>query len=1060
MKYCGKCGQELDNKTKLCPQCDQTVLNKKKKIKKTVIAVIAVLCCISIISVGIFGALRFVNNDTTSYTYDEYNSFMEGFTDVLITDEKSAIEAVASVGDILGIKDAKTELEVTSINRVGNDCYYKLQQYYNGIEVYGNSISLAVDKDGQALGMISVFESIYDRINIKAKITDEEIVSSVNKYLDIDTLSINDIKENKLVIYKNESSKYVLANNLLIDGYGEFVLDTKTSEVLLFNDLVNPVAALVESKNKSAQAMGWKNDDGSHHLYNDQYKISVFDFDGIDSYPQNMDYKINYEDHGIDTIYSNNNVFEDEEAVRLLDQLIKISDFYKKLGFEGFDRIHAGINDGHQNGDNSLGCGGVENGVRFATIAMGECYNSSYYDVVAHEYTHGVTGLITNWSAGTSGSEAGAICEAYSDIFGVLIENTDSPDWTLGKENSYRDIASPILSYPEQCYTYVKEMKEGSKESHVCSTIISHCAYLMYHGIDNNEDLKIEGNKLAELFYRSLYMLSKNSTFSQCRSAVELSARIMCINGDMDENEYLCVRTAFAQAGISSSLYAYSKVLKNQFDLSVLGYEENEVEVKLDVYKTEVNNHLLFWKKSKKLIDSKMLTNGKDTLDLEDGEYILEITDIDDEDAESPISLRVVVDGQIKGATDEVVVYTDFTDVITVVLNEEPTKSPSDSSEAPSKLEYEMREEVIEFPLSDGTVYYSNTVKYPYFLGSSDVEKTINSRYSKYIRDFKDNDTDYDEVYESVKQWSDPNPPYYDDITAEVAYNKNGAISIKETAIMWSGGAHPYSTVNGITYDIKSGKELKWQDIIIGSDEAIDKKLKEALEKAVGYSVKGTMMQTLKESTGYSLCDKGLCFYYNVGDAVDRKNVVIEYTSKDSYLIKLDDSTSENSKELTEKDLKAKAEEHGMVSAWGYADYDGNGKKEAFAVITDDNSQILETVFISSDGTVKLMQNDLNWSLYKNDDGYIRYTNGKGFFWADMGAYGSGYSTIVYSVKNNSPYSLKISSDIQGFYQEGDILYTTKSEFLPEGGHVYPEYELVYDSSTQEFSVGNKIDID
>ena len=171
----------------------------------------------------------------------------------------------------------------------------------------------------------------------------------------------------------------------------------------------------------------------------------------------------------------------------------------------------------------------------------------------------------------------------------------------------------------------------------------------------------------------------------------------------------------------------------------------------------------------------------------------------------------------------------------------------------------------------------------------------------------------------------------------------------------------------------------------------------------------------------------------------------------------LSDFDNESSKELTEKDLKAKAEEYGTVSVWGYADYDGNDTSEAFAVITDENSNILKTIFVSSLGDVKTMEDDLNFAVYKSEEGCVRYKDGKGFFWADMGAHGSGYSTIVYSVKNNAPYILQISSDIQGFYQKDDMFYTTKNEFLSGGGHAYPEYELIYDSNTQEFSVGERI---
>lgn len=169
---------------------------------------------------------------------------------------------------------------------------------------------------------------------------------------------------------------------------------------------------------------------------------------------------------------------------------------------------------------------------------------------------------------------------------------------------------------------------------------------------------------------------------------------------------------------------------------------------------------------------------------------------------------------------------------------------------------------------------------------------------------------------------------------------------------------------------------------------------------------------------------------------------------------------------LTEDELKSLAESRGTVSAWEYADYDGDGTNEAFAIITEIDSHpnwgdllnVLETLFISSDGTITIMDNNLNLMLYVSDDGYIRYKEGKGFFWADIGGGGSGWTTVLYSVTNNAPYKLQLSGKIQGFYENEGVLYTTESEYFPGGGHWYPTVELLYDSNTQEFVKGARLD--
>lgn len=200
----------------------------------------------------------------------------------------------------------------------------------------------------------------------------------------------------------------------------------------------------------------------------------------------------------------------------------------------------------------------------------------------------------------------------------------------------------------------------------------------------------------------------------------------------------------------------------------------------------------------------------------------------------------------------------------------------------PENFKYEIRKKIIEFRTSNGSLFYSNTIEYPYFFGKSLVEQKINQKYEQMILDYKNATIDFD------TEW-DGQLPFYDDVRANVIYNKNGAISIKEILSVWSGGAHIYHYINGITYDNLTGKELSYNDILIGSDEQIDKVLTVALCKALGYTPCKSQLNALKEYTTYSLCEYGLCFYYNVGDAIPKKEVIIPFTDKNSYIISAND---------------------------------------------------------------------------------------------------------------------------------------------------------------------------
>ncbi len=154
---------------------------------------------------------------------------------------------------------------------------------------------------------------------------------------------------------------------------------------------------------------------------------------------------------------------------------------------------------------------------------------------------------------------------------------------------------------------------------------------------------------------------------------------------------------------------------------------------------------------------------------------------------------------------------------------------------------------------------------------------------------------------------------------------------------------------------------------------------------------------------------------------------------------------------LTEEQLYNQAQNMGTVAAFTCADFDGNNRKEAFFILIKDQDVIDSVCFIDSSGNTTFMPEGYNGlSYYQSNNGYYEEYQGKGFFYCDYGAYGSGWSTMLYSVKDNIPYQLDIAPELQGFYHEGDRFYTTINEFSA-GYHESYEFDLVYDSTSQQF---------
>ena len=70
------------------------------------------------------------------------------FTEREINDSETAILAVQDIKEDLGLTNAVDELTVNSVNSVEKVTYYKLQQNYNGIPVYGSNVIVVADQNG------------------------------------------------------------------------------------------------------------------------------------------------------------------------------------------------------------------------------------------------------------------------------------------------------------------------------------------------------------------------------------------------------------------------------------------------------------------------------------------------------------------------------------------------------------------------------------------------------------------------------------------------------------------------------------------------------------------------------------------------------------------------------------------------------------------------------------------------------------------------------------------------------------------------------------------------
>lgn len=671
--FCEKCSEQLDGKTGLCPQCDKVSIVHKKQRQKCVKVIIALLCCVSIIVAGALCALKFNNKDIVSDTYGNYISLMDGFSNILITDEKTAIEAVATVSNILGIDNTEKELKVSSVNTIDGDSYYRMQQYYNDIPVYGRSIAVSADADGNATALTSNFSVIADNIDLNPTATQEQINQAINECLDTENTDIQEINDDRIVIYNlGDIEKPLLAYNLTVstdENIYSIIVDAKTGAVKNCDALLDSETATVYSNGKNVCADGWKNDDGSYHLYNDKYNISIFDFKKVHKDQDNV--TLDFTEYGVDTIYSQANEF-DEDAVSLLKNLIQVNDYYNELGFDGFYRTHACLNDKSWYNNAAGGSANNDNNQKCAIMYIGEGEDTSSLDLIGHEFSHAVTRCIIGWNC----EEAG-LNEGFSDIFGELYEYfiNRKTDWVHGS----RVIKNPSENnYPQNIND---ENKSGEDDAHGYSTVISHAAYLMWNGINGNEKMKIDCDTLAKLWYRALFLMQSDSTFSQCANAVTLTATHMIRRNELSPKQLKCVLEAFEEVGIQNAnnypkLQSGAKLYVNDLHLNL--YDNYHLIV------TEIPSieEMLDKNQGKTVIDTDVNDASGYELNLDPGKYLIQVRDNEkDGSAEEFTTSIEIVKSTIRNkyylAVKNITIYTDFgkeitamTDYIGMSLNE------------------------------------------------------------------------------------------------------------------------------------------------------------------------------------------------------------------------------------------------------------------------------------------------------------------------------------------------------------------------------------------------------
>jgi bacillolysin len=180
---------------------------------------------------------------------------------------------------------------------------------------------------------------------------------------------------------------------------------------------------------------------------------------------------------------------------------------------------------------------------------------ASALDVVAHEFSHGVT---ENTSALEYQGQSGALNEAFSDIIGSFVEHMVAPDddknWLCGEAigDPIRDLKDPAkFEQPAHMDEFVRTTQDEGGV-HINSGIINNAAFLMTMGGTNPSSktkvaFGIGWEKSEKLWYRANTKYFGQSTdFGAAATGVMEAAKDL----KFTENEQNIVDCAFKAVGL------------------------------------------------------------------------------------------------------------------------------------------------------------------------------------------------------------------------------------------------------------------------------------------------------------------------------------------------------------------------------------------------------------------------------------------------------------------------------------------------------------------------------
>lgn len=629
---------------KAAKKAEKANLSGSKKKKHILIKWIAIVLAVAIVLGAGLGVLAYygimdvplisdiVNSFKNDEDEDSFSSISGKFTDIKIVDEDSAIEAAKDASKKLDLKNATDELTLISKNSVNNLNYYRLQENYNGIPVYGKTIVVVADDNGSAQGITS---NAVDIKSLKDKCVDNETIRvSVETFFrkefndDNQELTVEEISDTQKVIYFSNSKPYLSYKLFVVSKYGIFntFVSATTAEVLYYDNAVNYLQKEFTERGQSGEQTFIAEVDGLKNS---------FLYTSLDT---DITVSKALKNHKYDWFFDNNSEIiswedgqqPDQSAVDAMANITAVYNYYK-TAFQRDSYDGNGIDvkvfvhiDGYEDYDKT-DVKMINNAFHWKSPnghVMAFCKNydehnnltneySNEIDVVGHEFTHGIVSETCGLEDTENNHMPSAINEALADILGYCAEAYyygEKIDWISSVRASY----TGTKESNGQLYNY-RDYRDNI-DCHYTSTIVSHAAYLMNRGIEIS-GARLDDTEIAKLWYNTMLTLPSDCTFTELRENAEMVSNMM---GFSTEKQKLVSR-AFDAVGITADGEYSLNTVVSVFDKNGENYDNYTI-----IVDGEKNTG---WSKSDYHNEIKVSSADPYKLKLDEGDYTVTVKD-------------------------------------------------------------------------------------------------------------------------------------------------------------------------------------------------------------------------------------------------------------------------------------------------------------------------------------------------------------------------------------------------------------------------------------------------